>query len=291
MVTIRSTLKKAIRSYDEPIAEARAIRSIAKHIYMAANTFHAGDTIIAPIKHCKRIIRLLGNNAVPWMQVLTVHIAAATADPESAPHRLRNLASDLDAIAETEIRQAARASRLRWRQKMIDAASDGAAEAFAYVKGSKLPPPPTDLIAAITRTFHDWKRHWCATDEPAHDNQIAQSSKLRHLVKLARPTPALLREASKSFPIATTMIDGLHPRHLVDLPDAALHVLAGIFEAWELMGDAALSSQALIVRMIPKASGGGPADRPFPHARSSVGSSPAAAGEAMVCCNGQRSSN
>ena len=52
------------------------------------------------------------------------------------------------------------------------------------------------------------------------------------------------------------MVDDLHPRHLALLPTDALEYVADLFELWEYLGEPVVTDPTLMVKMLPKASGG-----------------------------------
>ena len=96
---------------------------------------------------------------------------------------------------------------------------------------------------------------WKGKDEP-HSQHTANHFKDIEITKIPRPKVEDIRKACKSFPIGTAVVDGIHPRHIAELPDAAIEFLADLFEIWELCGNPMVPEQTLIVKMLPKPTGG-----------------------------------
>ena len=65
-----------------------------------------------------------------------------------------------------------------------------------------------------------------------------------------------LREASRSFRRGTCGADGLHPRQVQWLSDAALATLTELYRVAEIFGRLPTSAQMLPARLLPKPSGG-----------------------------------
>ena len=75
----------------------------------------------------------------------------------------------------------------------------------------------------------------------------------------ALPTlePSRLREVAKTYPASTSgTVDGFHPRHFSFVTDAALQVMATLFQAVELLGLWPSQLAVIMVQLIEKPKGG-----------------------------------
>mgnify|MGYP002811236266 CR=1 FL=1 len=65
-----------------------------------------------------------------------------------------------------------------------------------------------------------------------------------------------LRGVAKSFAWHTSNYEGLSPRHIAELPEEGLKVLAELFNLCEVLGDYPSILHTLFVKLIPKPTGG-----------------------------------
>ena len=83
--------------------------------------------------------------------------------------------------------------------------------------------------------------------------QTAGTQKIEELPKLQAED---IMQASRSFKAQTSVIDGWHPRHLASMSKGCRTALAEVFNQAEEVGDFPEAQASLIVRLLPKLTGG-----------------------------------
>ncbi len=111
----------------------------------------------------------------------------------------------------------------------------------------------TDLRALVRARSEGWAHIW------AGEGQEGASEEATFVLGEALP-PALtvdeLTAASEGFRMRTSTVDGLHPRHVRHLFVGSLGCLSLLLRAYEAQAAWAPSLAEVIVRLMPKDSGG-----------------------------------
>ena len=99
-----------------------------------------------------------------------------------------------------------------------------------------------------------WAKLW---QEQSHSWDLWQAE-LPIQGTMVRPavTPVEIREASKSFKVRTTLVEGWHPRHFGMMSDSLLTRLGHIWHMCEVAQYWPECEAAMLAKLIPKASGG-----------------------------------
>ena len=119
---------------------------------------------------------------------------------------------------------------------------------------------PTSSIPATPRANSGATYGKEGMPPPADNAELMRAFAGMTTTKRPRPLVDDIRAAARTFPTATAVVDGIHPRHVALLPDAGIQYIADLFEVWEYAGCPLLPEQTLMVKMIPKPTGG---DRPI----------------------------
>ena len=252
------TLRKALRILDEPIQSPRARIVLARHLCEAANRLEAGLPLLqVPHWEWQKLRKQLGHTANTWTAVyeniLTRHMAALVEGGDT--HNIRRQAAAIKKQAENEIERDRRQERQKWMDQMQEAVIEGAADAFRFVRAKPDQTQEWDFYSEVLRSRNQWKEVWKGTDLPEQDAITPLFAGIP-MIKRPRPTPDQIRAAAKHFPRQTAVVDGLHPRHLSLLTDGHLEFVADLYEVWEIVGRPILPDPTLLVKMLPKPTGG-----------------------------------
>ena len=123
--------------------------------------------------------------------------------------------------------------------------------ALELVNGSSL---ETDLLEEQAKL---WASLWKAK-EGRSPNQVQMWVEQQQHV-CARPPPLAaidILRASSSFKARTSVIDGWHPKHMASMSEQCRSSLADVFNEAELCGDFPSTQSQLVVKLLPKPTGG-----------------------------------
>ena len=254
VVTKQTTLKQALKLVDKGQAAPRFAFRFARHLAATANAI--ANNINIPLLSAKEIKHM--THGIEQHALIWIHAIEDLINNNEHPTNevaIRTVANALEHIARQDMQKAQAESNLDWQTTMKHLLQVADSKAFAYVKGAALISPEGDIIHFREHERNKWKNIWAGQDE-ATDFQ--ETALLDGNLANNRPplTPQELRNAAKSFSTKTSTADWWHPRLFGWLSDHQLDKLAQILFIWECNGRPAIPNDNLIIKMIPKPTGG-----------------------------------
>jgi exonuclease III len=153
-------------------------------------------------------------------------------------------------------------SRSDWVEFIENDIKKGGKSIHSITRLAEAPPVGEVEVGGVTRSddqamLHSehlkWSKIW-GMDDPA-DPAPWNSG----VVKVLVPPPAgwwVIQRVARSFPWHTSNYEGLSPRHVSELPEQGLRLLAQLFNLCEVYGDYPEVLRNLFVKLIPKPTGG-----------------------------------
>ena len=213
----------------------------ARFAWLGTNLKGKHDEALGAFKKCYRT--RLGN------------LGAAAPEEEAL---LGHLIGELE--AETKAEWAI--SRSDWVEFIENDLKRGGKSIHSITRLAEAPPVGEVLVDGVTRSddqamllgeHQKWSKIWGLGEppdpEPWNHGQV----------EVQVPPPAdwwVIQRVAKSFPWHTSNYEGLSPRHVSELPEQGLKLLAQLFNLCEVYGDYPEVLRNLFVKLIPKPTGG-----------------------------------
>ena len=153
-------------------------------------------------------------------------------------------------------------SRADWVEFVENDLKKGGKSIHSTTRLAEVPPIGEVVIDGVLRSddqallkaeHEKWAKIW------GMDEEVDPDPWNQEIGDLLVPKPAdwkVIQKVAKSFPWHTSNYEGLSPRHVSELPEHGLKLLAQLFNLCEFVGDYLEVFRNLFVKLIPKPTGG-----------------------------------